>query len=289
MKTILGTLLLTFALLPSANSAPASLLAKGAKVQKLHGGFSFTEGPAWDGEESLYFTDIPNERIHIWKDGKLSTFREKSGRANGLYFDLDGNLLMCEGGARQVTRSDANGKITVVAKSWNGKRLNSPNDLWVTPDGGIYFTDPRYGRDPNMEIDGFHVYFIAPGSSKVTRILDNLVKPNGIIGTKDSKTLYVADPGAKKTYSYRIGDDGSLSNRKLAADSGSDGMTLDAKGNLYLTSDSVKVYSPKAKLIADIKIPERPSNVTFGGTDGRTLFITARKSLYSVRMAVTGQ
>ena len=289
MKTTLCALLLTLTFLPSANSATASLIADGATVQKLHGGFSFTEGPAWDGHDALYFTDIPNERIHKWQNGKLAPFRAKSGRANGLYFDHDGNLLMCEGGARQVTRSDMNGKITVVAKAWDGKQLNSPNDLWVAPDGGIYFTDPRYGRAQDMEIDGFHVYYLPPGSSEVTRILDNLIKPNGIIGTKDGKTLYVADPGAQKTYSYRIGKNGSLSKRKLAAGSGSDGMTLDAKGNLYLTSGSVKVYSPKAKLIADIKTPERPANITFGGKDGHTLFITARKSLYSLRMAVSGQ
>lgn len=267
----------------------ASLVQAGEKVTKLAGGFQFTEGPAWNGKGALFFSDIPNERIHKWTDGKISVFREETGRANGLYFDHEGNLLMCEGGSRKLTRSGRNGKISVVADKYQGKRLNSPNDLWVDPQGGIYFTDPRYGRDKKIEQDGFHVYYLAKGKQQVVRVIDDLVKPNGIIGTRDGKRLFVADPGASKTYAYSIDKGGAVSKRKLAAPEGSDGMTLDERGNLYLTRGGVKIYSPKGELLETIEVPEGPANVTFGGADGRTLFITARKSLYSVRMKVKGQ
>lgn len=264
------------------------LVADGAEVRKLAGDFRFTEGPAWDGKGALYFTDIPNARIHKWADNKLSTFRENSGGANGLYFDREGNLVMCEGGARRISRATPDGTATVVVDAYDGKKLNSPNDLWIDPKGGIYFTDPRYGNSEGMEIDGYHVYYIAKGSRKAVRVIDDLNKPNGIIGAKDGKKLYVADAGGGKTYVYRVGEDGSVSERKLAAPEGSDGVTLDEKGNLYLTRGSVKVYSPEAKLIADIKTPESPANVTFGGPEGKILFITARTGLYSLKMKVKG-
>lgn len=268
----------------------ASLVADGAKVEKLAGGFKFTEGPAVDKAGNVFFSDIPNERIHKWSlAGKLTVAREKSGRANGLFFDKKGNLLACEGGARQVTSMSPDGKITVLADSYNGKKLNSPNDLWIDPTGGIYFTDPRYGSMDGLEQGGFHVYYIPAGKKQAVRVLDNLTKPNGILGTSDGKLLYVADPGASKTYRYTITGAGKLTDRKLHAESGSDGMTLDAKGNLYLTRGGVQIYNPSGKLIETIKTPEGPANVCFGGKDRKTLFITARTSFYSVRMNVTGQ
>lgn len=268
----------------------SDLVAKGAKVENLAGGFKFTEGPACDAAGNIFFSDIPNSRIHKWSvDGKLTTFRENSGRANGLYFDKDGNLLACEGGNRRVTRISPQGKVTVLADSFGGKRLNSPNDLWIDPRGGVYFTDPRYGSQDGLEQDGFHVYYLAPGSGKLVRAIDDLIKPNGIIGTADGKLLYVADPGASKTFVYKINPDGSLSDPKLAAPEGSDGMTLDDRGNLYLTRGAVVVYSPAGKKIATIETPERPANVTFGGKDRQTLFITARTGFYCLQMNVRGQ
>lgn len=272
-----------------AATSISDLVADGATVKKLADGFRFTEGPAWDGQGSLYFSDIPNERILKWTDGKLSVFREQSGRANGLYFDAGGNLVMCEGGSRQLTRSSMSGEITVLASTYEGRKLNSPNDLWIDAQGGIYFTDPRYGKDADLEQDGFHVYYLAPKAKEPIRIIDNLVKPNGIIGTRDGKHLYVADPGAAKTYVYRIKPNGGVAQRKLAANEGSDGMTLDELGNLYLTHGTVKVFGTDTRLIGEIKVPEGPANVTFGGADGRTLFITARKGLYELRMKVRGQ
>jgi gluconolactonase len=263
-------------------------LLKG-EPRKLVDGFRFTEGPACDAKGNIYFSDIPNNRIHVWSiDNKLSTFSGKSGGANGLYFDGQGNLLACEGKARRVTSIDSKGNVTTLAAVYNGKKLNSPNDLWIDPRGGVYFTDPRYGKTDGMEQDGFHVYYIVPDRSKVVRVISDLVKPNGIIGTSDGKLLYVADPGDKKTYVYEIKSDGLLGKKKLFAPEGSDGMTLDANGNLYLTNDKVVIYSSKGKRIGDIAVPEKPANVCFGGKDRRTLFITARKSLYTVEMNVAG-
>jgi gluconolactonase len=274
----------------SAATAAEELVAPGAKVEQLASGFAFTEGPACDAEGNVYFSDIPNNRIHKWSlDGKLTTFREKSGGANGLYFDRRGNLLACEGDSRRLMSISPEGKVTVLADSYQGKKLNSPNDLWATPKGGVYFTDPRYGSKAGLEQDGFHVYYLPPERKQLVRALDNLVMPNGVVGTADGKLLYVADPGDSKTYVYRIQPDGSLTDRKLAAPAGSDGMTLDEQGNLYLTGGGVQVYSPEGKKITTIKVPEPPANVCFGGKDRRTLFITARKGLYAVRMNVRGQ
>jgi gluconolactonase len=266
------------------------LIVPGAEVKKLSGGFMFTEGPACDAEGNIYFSDIPNERIHKWSlDGKLTTFRENSGRANGLYFDAKGNLLACEGGSRRLTSIAPDGKVTVLADSYRGKKLNSPNDLWIDPKGGIYFSDPRYGRDTEIEQDGFHVYYLPPGDKELVRVIDDLVKPNGVLGTSDGRRLYVADAGDSKTYAYKIQPDGSLTGRKLIAPVGSDGMTLDEKGNLYLTRGVLHIYSPDGKAITTVEIPESPANVCFGGKDRKTLFITARKALYSLRMQVRGQ
>lgn len=276
-----------------AAAAPAlasELVAPGAEVALLAGGFTFTEGPACDAEGNVYFTDIPNERIHKWSvDGKLTTFRENSGKANGLYFDREGNLLACEGGNRRLTSISPGGKVTVLADGFQGKKLNSPNDLWVDPKGGVYFSDPRYGQEDGLEQDGFQVYYLPPNRKELVRVIGDLVKPNGVLGAADGKTLYVADAGGGKTYAYRIQPDGSLTDRKLAAPVGADGMTLDERGNLYLARNVVHVYSPEGKAITTIEVPEPPANVCFGGKDRKTLFITARKGLYAVRMNVRGQ
>ena len=273
----------------AAAAAADELVAPGAKVQRLADGFVFTEGPARDAEGNVYFTDIPNNRIHVWSlDGKLTTFREDSGGANGLFFDRRGNLVACEGGNRQLTCIWPDGKVTVLADRFDGKKLNSPNDLWIDPRGGVYFTDPRYGKQEGLEQDGFHVYYLLPSRNRLFRALDDLVKPNGIVGTADGKLLYVTDAGDGKTYVYRVQSDGSLADRKVIAPVGADGMTLDERGNLYLARNVVHVYSPEGKNIATIEVPEAPSNVCFGGKDMRTLFITASKGLYAVRTRTRG-
>lgn len=257
-------------------------------LMELAGGFQFTEGPAVDKDGNIFFTDIPNNRIHKWSaDGKLSTFLENSEGANGLYFDKDGNLLACLGGGGKLVSIDSQGEKTVRADTFRYKPFNSPNDLWIAPDGGIYFTDPRYGPRDNLPQDGEHVYYIPPylppERKKVIRVIADMVRPNGVIGTPDGKTLYIADHGAGKTYSYKINPDGSLSDKKMLAEQGSDGMTLDQYGNIYLTGKAITIYNPSGKLIGTIEVPQTPSNVCFG-KDKKTLFITARKSLCSVKM-----
>lgn len=266
-----------------------SVVAEGAKVEKLAGDFKFTEGPASDAKGNIYFSDIPNNRIHKWSlDGKLSTFRENSGGANGLFVDKKGNLLACEGGGRRLVSIDPKGNVTILADKYQGKRFNSLNDIWIDPKGGIYFTDPRYGPRDDMEQDGEHVYYLTPDRKNIIRVVNDMVRPNGLVGTADGKLLYIADHGGNKTYVYAINKDGTLSNKKLFAPEGSDGMTIDNEGNVYLTTKVVAVYSSKGQKIETIEIPEGPANICFGGKDMKTLFITARTSLYSVQMRVKG-
>lgn len=272
------------------------LIAPGEKVVKLAEGFGFTEGPAVDSKGNVYFTDQPNNKIHIWTtEGKLETFLENSGRANGLYFDLNGNLLSCSDMDNQLwSITIADNSHTILVLNYNDKTLNGPNDLWVHPEGGIYFTDPLYvrpywTRSKEMQQDGEHVYFISPDRKTMSRVTNDLVKPNGIIGTPDGKKLYVADIGAKKTYVYDILPDGSLANKKLFAELGSDGMTIDQKGNVYLTGNGVTVFNKKGRQIAHMKVDAGwTANVCFGGIDMKTLFITASQYLYSVKMNVEG-
>jgi len=261
-------------------------------VKKLAGGFQFTEGPAADAKGDVYFTDIPDNRILKWsvEAGQLSTFRENSNGANGLYFDKAGNLLVCEGksDAGRLVSIAPDGTLTVLADKYEGKPFNSLNDLWIDPKGGVYFSDPRYGNRDNLPQDGEHVYYLTPDRVKVIRVISDMVRPNGLIGTPDGKTLYVTDHGADKTFAYAVNDDGTLTDKKLFAPEGSDGMTIDSRGNVYLTNRVVAIYDRDGKRIAEIKVPEGPSNVTFGGPGRRTLFITARTSLYSIEMAMRG-
>lgn len=286
----IGTIIFGVSSFVVAEDAKTDLTAPGAEVKKLAGDFKFTEGPACDRDGNVYFSDIPNARIHKWSlDGKLSTVREESGKSNGLYFDTHGNLFACEGGSRQLTKMSPTGDVEVLVDNYQGKKLNSPNDLWLDAKGNLYFTDPRYGDSENVEQDGMHVYYLAHGAKKLTRVIDNMKRPNGIVGTKDGKLLYVTDEGGNQTFVYNVDKPGSLGERRLIADKGSDGMTLDELGNLYLTNGSVWVYSPEGKLLQEIKGPEKAANVCFGGADRKTLFITARTGFYSIKMRVAGQ
>ena len=254
-----------------------------SEVKQIATGFKFTEGPAVAPNGDIYFTDIPNNKIHVWSaKGHLSTYRENTGGANGLLFDSNGNLLICEGGNRRLTLINLKGKVTILADNFKGKKLNSPNDLWIDPKGGVYFTDPRYGKKDNLEQSGEYVYYLPPEGGPLKRVINDMIRPNGIVGTPDGKTLYIADHGDKKIWSYNVNDNGTLSNKKLFTTEASDGMILDSSGNLYLTTDAVLVYNPKGKLLRRIEVPEIPSNVCFG-KDGRTLFITARTSLYAIQ------
>ena len=252
-------------------------------VVMLADGFRFTEGPVGDADGNVYFTDIPNNNIIKYSfDGKTSVFLPNSGGANGLYFDNDGLLNICQGGARQLSMLNAQGKLEVLADKYDDKPFNSPNDLWIDGKGGIYFTDPRYGNRDNMAL-GEHVYYLTPDRSKVILVIDDMARPNGLIGTKDGNILYVADNGGKKTFSYTINPDGTLSDKKLFVSRGSDGMTIDIYGNIYITTDKVEVYNSAAQEIMTIDVPQHPSNVTFAGKDNKTLYITARTAFYAVK------
>ena len=268
--------------------------APGAKLEKLASGFEFTEGPAADAQGNVFFTDQPNDRILKWStDGKLSTFMQPCGRSNGLCFDGKGNLWACADEKNELRCIDPTGKATVLVKDYQGKLLNGPNDVWLRPDGGVYFTDPLYKRPywkrGPMEQDGQHVYYLSPDHQKLQRVADDLKQPNGIIGTPDGKTLYVADIGASKTYVYGIQADGTLAGKKLFCQMGSDGLTIDAEGNVYLTGKGVTVFDKTGKQIEHIAVEEPwTANVCFGGKDGQMLFITAGKGIYAIRTRIKG-
>lgn len=273
---------------------PAGPVAPGAKAEKVAGGFEFTEGPTADAEGNVYFTDQPTDRILKWStDGTLSTFLQPAGRANGLCFDAAGRLWACADAKNELWRIDpATKAVTVVAKDYRGKLLNGPNDVWVRPDGGAYFTDPFYKRGywtrGPEEQDRRGVYYVSP-DGKLSRVDDDYGQPNGLVGTPDGKTLYVADIGRGKTFAYDVRPDGSLANRRLFCSMGSDGMTLDADGNVYLTGKGVTIFDKSGARVGQIEVPEPwTANVCFGGKDMTTLFITAGKGLYAVKMTVRG-
>ncbi len=275
-------------------AADSKIIAPGETLQKLAGGFEFTEGPACDAQGSVFFTDQPNDRILKWSlDGKLSTFMQPCGRANGLCFDEHGNLWACADEKNELWRINPAGKVTVVVKKFNGKLLNGPNDVWIRPDGGLYLTDPYYQRSywkrGPKEQDGELVFYLPPKSKKLVRVVDDLKQPNGIIGTPDGKILYVSDIAANKTYRYLIQPDGSLKEKLLLCELGSDGMTIDNEGNIYLTGHGVTVFDSSGKQIEHIDVEEHwTGNVCFGGKDRQTLFITASKGFYGIRMRVKG-
>lgn len=272
-----------------------TIIAPGAALTCVSDQFDFTEGPAVNAEGVVFFTDQPNNKI--WRygtDGSLSVFMEEAGRSNGMYFDPDGNLVTCADEKNEIWSISPQGEVTVLMTDHEGSRLNGPNDLWVDAQGNIYFTDPFYERKywwhGGPEVFGEYLYFLPKGAVQPEVVDKDYEKPNGIIGTPDGKQLYVADIGADKTYRYDINPDASLSNRQLFVEQGSDGMILDERGNLYLTGgDGVTVYSPTGEKIAQIPVDEEwTGNICFAGVDQRTLFITASKSVYTLKMQVAG-
>lgn len=300
MNRICGFTLLSFMLTATVNTVVGQhlptlrVVAPGASLKKVAGTFAFSEGPAVNKRGDIYFTDQPNDKI--WKydiDGKLSLFMDKTGRSNGLYFDRQGNLISCADEKDELWSIRPDKKVTVLLSHFEGKRLNGPNDLWIDPKGGIYFTDPYYQRDywdrKQPDIPGQKVYYLSKGKTEPVIVEDSVVKPNGIVGTPDGKYLYVADIQANKTYRYVIGEDGRLKERQEFVPQGSDGMTLDSKGNLYITGRGVTVYDNKGKLLGNIPVSANwTGNVCFGGKDRKTLFITASESVYTLRMQVKG-
>ncbi len=292
-RLIFTSLLLTA--IVSCKSQQKALVTDGSKLVQVANNFSFTEGPASDKNGNVYFTDQPNNKILKWNqaDNSINTFMESSGRANGLYFDNNENLLAAADDKNELWRIHKSGKIDTLIADFEGKKLNGPNDLWVDLKGGIYFTDPYYQREywtrTEADIKEKNVYYISPDLKNISIVAKGLTQPNGIIGTPDGKILYVADIGDKKTYSYSIQKDGTLSDRKLFTDIGSDGMTIDNLGNIYLTGEGVTIFNSKGERLKNIPINENwTANVTFGGKNQDVLFITAMGSVYTLQMNVHG-
>jgi len=257
--------------------------------------FDFTEGPAVDKKGNVFFTDQPNNKI--WKystDGKVSLFMDKAGRSNGLYFDQRGNLIACADEQNQLWSISPKKKVKVLVGLVTEKKLNGPNDLWIDPKGGIYFTDPFYQRDywtrAGQEMDGQKVYYLPAGKHrKVVLVADDMIKPNGIVGTPDGKYLYVADIAGNKTYRYSIAKDGMLIDQKVIISQGADGITLDSDGNIYLSGKGVFIFSPEGVLKGHIDVNEPwTANLCFGGKNRSDLFITASKAIYTIPMQVKG-
>lgn len=285
---MLLVMLFSFTPAVSQDDGLSEILKPGASLVKLAGEFSFTEGPAADKAGNVYFTDQPNDRIMKWSTkGVLSTFMQPSGRSNGMFFDSKDNLWSCADEKNEIWRIKPGEKPEVIALEYEGRLMNGPNDLWVSPEGNIFFTDPFYRRSwwkhSEMPQEKQCVYFLSADREVLKRVEEELLQPNGIVGTPDGKTLYVADIKANKTWSYTINPDGSLSDKKLFCELGSDGMTIDSKGNIYLTGKGVTVFDKTGKKLGNIAVPENWSaNVCFGGKDRKTLFITASKGLYSI-------
>ncbi|HKM95071.1 MAG TPA: SMP-30/gluconolactonase/LRE family protein [Prolixibacteraceae bacterium] len=295
MKQFILLILLAVFTCSSCLTSNKPIINENAELVKLSEQFKFTEGPASDYQGNVYFTDQPNNCIFKWSpNGDISLFMENCGRSNGLYFDNNGKLLACADENNQIWSIDTEtGEVEVLVENFEGLKLNGPNDLWADSKGGIYFTDPYYQRDywlkPEKEIEQERVYYLLPNSEKVIVVDDNILKPNGIVGTPDGKTLYVADIGDNKTYRYTINPDGTLSNRTLFCEMGSDGMTIDNQGNVYLTNNGVFIFNTDGQQIEHIEIDQSwTSNVTFGGEKQNILFITAMNSVYSLEMNVKG-
>jgi len=264
-------------------------------VKLVGEGYKFTEGPTVDSEGNVYFTDQPNNRIVLLSiDGTISDFLKPAGRSNGMYFAPDGALIACADEANELWEISRDGKHRVLLSSFDGQKLNGPNDVWLDDNGTIYFTDPYYQRpwwehkkSPQPKQS---VYKVDRDGSNVLCVDDALVQPNGIIGDAKRRLLFVADIGDKKTYRYTIAKDGNLLDRTLFCRQGSDGMTLDAAGNLYLTgSAGVYVYNEAGELIQTIAVPKPwTANVALGGKDRKTLVITASDSVFTIPVKYPG-
>lgn len=292
-STAILLLVIGFSGVCQENQNKVQLFALDAKVTKAGGGYKFTEGPSVAPDGSVFFTDQPNDKIDVWhEDGTIITFMQPCDRSNGTYFNKKGELIGCADLHNRLVAISMDKQMRTLAENYNGQPLNAPNDLWIAPNGGIYMSDPYYHRDyweqghKEMQ-DKRGVYYLNP-EGKVIRVIDDFKQPNGLIGTPDGKTLYVSDINDGKIWKYTINSDGTLGNKTFFAPEGSDGMTIDNKGNVYLTNKVVSVFNPEGKNIARIEVPEQPSNVCFGGKKRNILFITARTSVYTLKMKVKG-
>jgi len=260
-------------------------------IEKVAGGFTFTEGPVWSREGYLLFSDVPENKIwRLSAEGK-SAYREASNGANGNTFDTQGRLYSCESRSRRVTRTDKKGAIEVLADRFEGKRLNAPNDIVVRKDGHVYFTDPAFGAQADSrELDFYGIYHIPP-KGPLELIAKTPGRPNGIALSPNGRLLYVADSDERLVRVFDVAPNGKAANgRTLISkiDGPPDGIRTDEKGNIWVTCNNVSVFAPDGKMLGKIDFPETPRNLTFGEGDLGTLYVTALKSVYRVRLDVKG-
>jgi gluconolactonase len=287
-------------------------------VEQLHTGCRWSEGPVWFGDgRFLLWSDIPNNRILRWDDcsGAVSTFRAPSNFANGLARDRQGRLLACEHLTRRVSRTEYDGSVTVLADRWQGKRLNSPNDIVCSSDGAVWFTDPLFGigghweGEPAASETPWAVYRIDPAGGELRRVVDDIAAPNGLAFSPDEKTFYLVESRAvphRRIWQYDVGSGGALSNKRLFVDAQGpgayDGIAVDAQGNVWcgfgsngapgvdpVGLDGVRVYNPAGQAIGHIHLPERCANLCFGGAKRNRLFMAASHSLYALYVNVQGE
>jgi len=283
-----------------ADPALRRLVAEDARIEHLATGFRFTEGPVWRGNH-LLFSDIPNSRIVRWRSlpegPEISTFRHPSGNSNGHTLDRSGRLISCEHSNRRVSRTEADGSVSVVADRYQGRRLNSPNDVVVRSDGVIFFTDPPYGLgpgEPGKELAFNGVYRGDPDGT-LTCLVEDFDRPNGLAFSPDERTLYIDDTVRQHIRAFDVDLAGSLSNGRIFAElrstdrGGADGMKVDVQGNVYCTGPGgVWVLAPDGTHLGRVRPAEVPANVAWGEDDWRTLYMTAQTSLYRLQMAVAG-
>lgn len=276
------------------SSAQQTLFDTTEKPKLIAKQFSFTEGSSVDKQGNVFFTDQPNNQIWEYSiDGKLSLWMENTQRSNGTYFDMKGNLVSCADEHDRLISISPKKKITVLVNDYNGRLMNGPNDVWVAPNGDMYITDPYYQRDwwerKKPDLESQDVYYLPKGSHIPIMVVNDMKQPNGIVGTANGKYLYIADIAANKTYKYTIQPDGKLSDKQLFCELGSDGMTLDEQGNVYLTGKGVTIFNPSGTQIGHIDIPEPwTANLCFAGKKKDQLFITASKAVYIMKMKVSG-
>ena len=280
-------------LFPSCLLCSVSPVEPGAKLTRLSQAYAFTEGPATAKNGDVYFTDQPNDRIVRWNGRTFEDWMKPAGRANGLAFAPNGDLIACADGENQLWAISPDRTVRALVKQYEGESLNGPNDVWVRRDGALFLTDPLYERPywkgGVARRRGHDVFFLSADRKTFRPVATDLKQPNGIIGTSDGRTLYVSDIDAGRTYRYRAAPDGTLRDKTLFCAQGSDGMTLDDAGNVYLTGKGVTVYDRTGAKVETIAVPEPwTANATFGGRDRRTLFVTASRGVYTLRMRTRG-
>jgi len=278
---------LSAALVTGCGVRPSPVFEPGAVPVVVAEGFNFTEGPTVGPDGSLYFTEYRDGAIYrLSPEGRLSLYHEIDCWPLGLSMKPDGSLAVCANKWHRIISVAPDGTVTKHPDRYKDKLLNSPNDCWADAKSGIYFTDPRFVKLPEpIEQDGYHVYYIPPDGGTVIRVVDTLAMPNGVFGSPDGAYVYVIDNTPQKTFRFTVRSDGSLTDGKVFAPEGEDGLAVDAAGNVYIiTGYGVAVYSPEGKKLDKLDIKGRPTNVAVGGPDGKTLYITGRKTVLAMRI-----